>query len=932
MATVIPPITLPPFDPHEQPVGPRWTKWLSRLDNYLVAANITDPVRQKALLLHHAGEQVHDIFDALPPECDAVPTPVAPGTTDASRAPVAHGTPATPIAPGTTDAASVPVAHGTPVAPGTPDAYGSAKARLTSYFAPKRNVQFEVYTFQAAHQDRGETLDQFATRLRMLARHCEYADVDREIKTRIIQACQSTRLRRRALREDMTLTELLAIGRALETSEAQATDIERGTDATVNRVQPSGAPTKPLPKPRDRPKPSQTSTVCGLCGGHYPHAGGPNKCPAHGKTCYQCGKNNHFSHMCRSGVRGGPKSQRSRRCNPSSKKNEKSSVHQVATHQDSSSDDEYIFAISPNKHPNITVRVSGTPIKVLIDSGASKNLLDRASFDQLDPSPRLASTNTRLFSYGSTEPLPILGTFTAPVSYGDAAVDSSFFVVEGSYGSLLSFQTAKSLGLLEIIQEIDTTQPQDNLVENLLKTYNIDDGIGKLKDYHVQLHINASVPPIAQPHRRVPFHMRRALETELDRLEQQDIIEPVSGPTPWVSPVVCVPKPKDPSAIRVCVDMRRANTAILRERHITPTVNEIIHDLNGAKVFSKVDLRSGYHQLELAPESRSITTFSTHRGLYRYKRLSFGICSASEVFQNVIQQTLSDIKGVRNFSDDIIVFGANQHDHDKALTKVIQRLHERGLTINRDKCVFNQTQLDFYGYTFSSAGMSADPKKVSAIVNAKAPENASEVRSLLGMTNYLSRFIPHYADLTADLRSLTKKDTPWTWTKTHDEVFRKLKEAMTTAGTMAYFDPKKDTRLIVDASPHGLGAILCQTAPNNPENLKVIAYGSRALTSVERRYSQTEREALAIVWGCEYFHLFIHGHKVSVVTDHKPVQLIWSNPSSKPSARIERWGLRLQPYDVEVVYRPGKDNPADYMSRHPEAGTSPAGATLSQQA
>ena len=135
---------------------------------------------------------------------------------------------------------------------------------------------------------------------------------------------------------------------------------------------------------------------------------------------------------------------------------------------------------------------------------------------------------------------------------------------------------------------------------------------------------------------------------------------------------------------------------------------------------------------------------------------------------------------------------------------------------------------------------------------------------------------------------------------------------------MSYFDQDKDTYLVVDASPHGLGAILCQAPPGNPDNTTVIAYGSRALTDVESRYSQTEREALAIVWGCEHFHLYIHGQKVRVITDHKPVQLIWNNPASKPPARIERWSLRLQPYNLEIIYRPGKDNPADYMSRHPE--------------
>ena len=504
-----------------------------------------------------------------------------------------------------------------------------------------------------------------------------------------------------------------------------------------------------------------------------------------------------------------------------------STVHHVANQNDSSSDDEYVYSVATQKkQPRTTVHIASTPIEVIIDSGASQNLLDSTAYHKFHPSPHLIPVKTKLFSYGASKPLSLKGSFTAPISHETTQVDADFVVVAGNHGSLLSFETAKDLGLLEVIQEV-TTPPDNHLIDELLSTYNVTDGIGKLKDHQVKLHVDTDVKPIAQPHRRIPFHTRKALEKELDSLQQQDIIEPVTGPTPWVSPVVCVPKPHDPTAIRVCVDMRRANTAIQRERHLTPTVDDIIHDLNDAKVFSKIDLRSGYHQLELHPDSRPITTFSTHKGLYRYKRLSFGVCSASEVFQSVIQQTLSDITGVRNFSDDIIVFGTNQADHDAALTKVIKRLHDKGLTINRQKCAFNQTKLNFFGYIFSSEGMSADPKKVSAITSAKAPENASEVRSFLGMTNYLARFIPNYADLTTPLRELTKKDTPWNWTSIHEESFQRLKEALSTSGTMSYFDQDKDTYLVVDASPHGLGAILCQAPPGNPDNTTVIAYGSR---------------------------------------------------------------------------------------------------------
>ena len=169
--------------------------------------------------------------------------------------------------------------------------------------------------------------------------------------------------------------------------------------------------------------------------------------------------------------------------------------------------------------------------------------------------------------------------------------------------------------------------------------YGIMENYGKLRDHQVHLHIDDTVSLAAQPHRRIPFHIRKKVEVELKELGRQDIIEHVDGPTPWVSPVVVAPKPKNPKKIRICVDMRESNTAVKRERHITPT-DDIIHPLNGSVLFSKLDLNKGYHQLEVTPESRYVTTFSTHVGLRRYKRLSFGISSAAEVFQEAIRMVI----------------------------------------------------------------------------------------------------------------------------------------------------------------------------------------------------------------------------------------------------------------------------------------------------
>ena len=204
--------------------------------------------------------------------------------------------------------------------------------------------------------------------------------------------------------------------------------------------------------------------------------------------------------------------------------------------------------------------------------------------------------------------------------------------------------------------------------------------------------------------------------------------------------------------------MRQASKAIKRERHVTPTIKEMIGDLNGAKVFSKLDLNQGYNQLELAPESRYITTFGTHMGLMRYKRLNFGISCAPEIFQNVIRETLEGTDGAKNISDDILVFGKSQKEHDQHLRAVFQRLREKGLSPNKSKCEYSKDKLEFFGYVFSKEGMSSDPKKVEEVVNLSTPSTASEVRSLLGMTNYCSRFIPDYATKTELLRKLTHKD------------------------------------------------------------------------------------------------------------------------------------------------------------------------------
>ena len=214
-------------------------------------------------------------------------------------------------------------------------------------------------------------------------------------------------------------------------------------------------------------------------------------------------------------------------------------------------------------------------------------------------------------------------------------------------------------------------------------------------------------------------------------MEKEDIIEKVTGPTPWLSPLVIAPKPKNPDGIRIRVDMRNTNKTIKREHHIIPTIHEITTDLDKACVFSKLDLNQGYHQIELAEQSRYITTFSTHLGLRRYKRLNFGVTSPAEIFQNVIRETLEGIPGIMNISDDILVYGKSQEEHDSNLNATLQRQKDRNLTLNKAKCGFNKSSVEYFGYKFSAEGIFPDLRNAEAITKAKPPSNPTEVRSLL---------------------------------------------------------------------------------------------------------------------------------------------------------------------------------------------------------
>ena len=300
--------------------------------------------------------------------------------------------------------------------------------------------------------------------------------------------------------------------------------------------------------------------------------------------------------------------------------------------------------------------------------------------------------------------------------------------------------------------------------------------------------------------------------------------------------------------------------------------------------------------------------------------MPFGICSAPEVFQRKMHETIEGLDGIEVVADDFLVIGCGENDsealasHDQNLIRFLERCQEKNLVINADKLHLRQTSVPFIGHVTSKDGLSVDPAKVKAILGMPAPEDRAAVQRLLGMVQYLTKFLPRLAEITKPLRDLTQKDKQWQWDSPQVEALAALKEAVSSTPVLRYYSLGDEVTIQCDASQFGLGAALLQKG-------QPVAFASRALTPVEVEYAQIEKEMLAIVYACEHFDAYLYGReKVHVQTDHRPLESILRKPLHLAPKRLQRMMLRLQRYDLDIEYVPGRHMYlADTLSRAPLA-------------
>jgi hypothetical protein len=386
-----------------------------------------------------------------------------------------------------------------------------------------------------------------------------------------------------------------------------------------------------------------------------------------------------------------------------------------------------------------------------------------------------------------------------------------------------------------------------------------------------------------------------------------EVIAPVDEPTEWVNSLV-MPEKKDGS-LRLCLDPRDLNKAIMREHYKMPTAEDVASQLHGKKIFTILDETNGFWQVKLDKESSFLCTFNTPFGRYRFCRMPFGISSASEAFQKKNTQIFGDIPGVFIIVDDMIIASETEEEHDKILAEVMDRARKNNVKFNRDKIQYKVREVRYLGHFVTSDGLRPDKEKVEAIKRMPQPQCKQDLQRILGFVNYLSKFIPNMAEITAPLRALIRKDNVWEWNKEHEAALENIKSILTREPVLKFFDPTKKSVIQADASQHGLGACLLQEG--NP-----IAYASRSLSATETNYAQIEKELLAIVFACTKFHQYIYGKNVMIQSDHKPLEAIIRKPLYKTSPRLQRMLLKLQNYQIRITYTPGKEmHIADTLSR-----------------
>ena len=734
--------------------------------------------------------------------------------------------------------------------------YDTVKITLTKHLKAQHLEIAERANFYSATQAQGESAANFFGRLKKLAEFCNFGiSLDSMLRDRLVLGCRSLDARKRLLQLDPLTLE--TVRKTLATHEA----IEV---ASHGALQDSDIHFSKNSKTFSRFNKTKPTFSCNRCGKQSCKRG-PN-CPAMGKQCGKCGKMNHFRQVCRSKPKG-------------------SSVNATDALL-------HVEAFPTHKtDARLSVTLNGHNCIMEIDTGAAATIISSRMWRKMG-SPSLKVSN-RLFSAYDGHRMKPLGDMVDCCIETDTAIKIATITV---------VESTKDYGLLgrDILSNFTEAPIPTNSVDiKLLPAMKIDPVSIDIADPSKLRFCKA---------RTVPLPMVDKVNEELERLQQRGIIKPIAN-SKYASPVVWVKK-RDGS-LRMCADYKvHLNRCIESDAYPMPAIETIFAGMSDAKYFARLDLKDAYWQIPLDVRSRELCTINTSKGLFHMMRLPKGMKNSAAIFQRVMETILKNIPGVVVYQDDILLYAPSSDSLAKRISTVFKRLEEKDVTVNSSKSILNETEVKFLGHHISSSGIRPDPDIMKKILSLKPPTSRSELESFLGLINFFGRMIPNFSGIVQPLHALRRKDVEFRWLPLHQSAFNQLLQIMSTPPVLRSYELSQPATLTTDASEKAIAGILTQ-------NGQPVMFVSRILTAAEQRYSNVEREALAVIWSILRLKQLLLGRHFNLVTDHKPLTKIYGGSLPKVvSNRLIRWAMLLQRFDFTIQHQPGTSiSHADALTR-----------------
>ncbi|KII60221.1 Retrovirus-related Pol polyprotein from transposon 17.6 [Thelohanellus kitauei] len=730
---------------------------------------------------------------------------------------------------------------------------------LSEYEAEEFHFIHARVEFNRCNLKPNQTYREWVAELRAIAercgfkcpkKECQCSLVDENIRDAIILRTPHKNIQSALLQQKSpTLEQVLSIaGSMLMTSKTMKAIEMEDTECTVNKISSR--------LPPDNKKIKWKS--CKHCGVSHER----KDCRHFSKICSRCNKLGHIKEVCMT------KLPINRFPKWNSKYRSNNSINELV--------------VNSCELISLSIGIENLHFPFLVDTGASCSIINSTVFDALGI--ELKEDNSVIKSFGGAE-VAIRGYVMATISYKGNTARTCLFVANSENNSnILGLDSIKGLridlnNLFSCNQVIQAQR--DPRLKTLLAKYRelFDESrLGECKNIKAKLYMKEGAVPKFSKARNIPFALREKTKAELDRLVERGVLTKIDA-SDWAFPIVIVPKPD--GSIRICADFRDGlNSQLNAHQHPIPTVDDLLMKLNSMNIFSKIDLSDAYFQIPLDEDAKKLLVIHTPFGLYQYNRLPFGISSAPAIFQRYLESLLVEIPNCASFMDDIIVSGSDVEDHLKSLGRVLNVLQENGLSCKLKKCDFFKQEVIYLGQILSRQGIRPSPANVDAIIKIPSPKNLRELECFLGKTNYYCKYIPKYSTICGPLNILRKKNIRFSWGKSQEDAFRSLKSDLANATLLTKFNPTLPLLLSTDASPVGIAAVLSHRLPDGSE--RPISHSSKILNPTQSRYSQMEKEGLAVIYGLKKYNQFLYGRPFEIITDNKSLTSLFSQTNKFP--------------------------------------------------